>query len=596
MAPEAKLQVSDQLTLPADAVTRAFAVLAMRGGGKSTVGIVLAEEMFRAGLPWVAIDPKGDWYGIRLDAAGTKPGLPVPVFGGRFGDIPLEPTAGEALADLIVEMNLTCIIDVSRFGPQSRIQFLTDFGGRLYQLHVDQPQARHVFLEEAHKVIPEKMRRDQADCVSAWSDVFMLGRFVGLGGTILSQRSAQVHKDPLSQIDTLIAGRTGGVHDRQAIRDAVSYHPRAAELVASLPTLDDGLMWVCSPQWLGVFDQVQIRRRRTFDSGATPDHRAVASRPVSLAELDLGGLRERLATTIERAEADDPEALRRRIAELRAQLAAAPTQPAPEVVVRERIVKVTVVDGALVERAEQATAALAATAADLHRHAAVADHAAETLSAAVAAARAAAAHPPATTRPASSPLTAGSPALPAAPQSRDAPAQPTPTRARAAAAAGALPRAHRAILTVLAQFPEGRTKRQLAILAGYALNGGGFNNALGALRTAGHIERGEPIRATTAGLAVLGDTWEPLPTGPALLDFWLRQLGVRSAAAKILTVLVEVWPAALAKEAVAARTEYAIGGGGFNNALGRLRTLELIHGSRELRADETLAQAARGSA
>jgi hypothetical protein len=586
MAPEAKLQVSDQLTLPADAVTRAFAVLAMRGGGKTTVGIVLAEEMFRAGLPWVAIDPKGDWYGIRLDATGTKPGLPVPVFGGRFGDIPLEPTAGEALADLIVEMNLTCIIDVSRFGPQSRIQFLTDFGARLYQLHVDQPQPRHVFLEEAHKVIPEKMRRDQADCVNAWSDVFMLGRFVGLGGTILSQRSAQVHKDPLSQIDTLIAGRTGGVHDRQAIRDVVSYHPRAAELVASLPTLDDGLMWVCSPQWLGVFDQVQIRRRRTFDSGATPDHRAVASRPVSLAELDLGGLRERLAATIERAAADDPEALRRQIAELRAQLAAAPAQPAPEIVVRERIVKVTVLDDALVERAEQATAALATTAADLRRHAAAADHAAETLSGAVAAARAAAAHPPATTRPASSPRPAGSPALPAAPPGQDA-----PTRARAVAGAGALPRAHRAILTVLAQFPEGRTKRQLAILTGYALKGGGFNNALGALHTAGHIQRGEPIRATAAGLAVLGDTWEPLPAGPALLEFWVEQLGRRSAAAKILTVLVEVWPTVLAKETLAARTEYAVGGGGFNNALGRLRTLELIHGSRELRADDTLAQA-----
>lgn len=35
------------------------------------------------------------------------------------------------------------------------------------------------------------------------------------------------------------------------------------------------------------------------------------------------------------------------------------------------------------------------------------------------------------------------------------------------------------------------------------------------------------------------------------------------------------------------------GGGGFNNALSRLRTLQLIDGRGELRADETLAQEAK---
>jgi hypothetical protein len=44
-----------------------------------------------------------------------------------------------------------------------------------------------------------------------------------------------------------------------------------------------------------------------------------------------------------------------------------------------------------------------------------------------------------------------------------------------------LPPGERRILTALAQYPEGRSKAQVAILAGYALNGGGFNNYLGAL-------------------------------------------------------------------------------------------------------------------
>lgn len=50
-----------------------------------------------------------------------------------------------------------------------------------------------------------------------------------------------------------------------------------------------------------------------------------------------------------------------------------------------------------------------------------------------------------------------------------------------------LPKAERLILTALAQYPQGRSKTQVAILTGYTHPGGGFNNALAAFRS------GEPI-------------------------------------------------------------------------------------------------------
>jgi hypothetical protein len=43
----------------------------------------------------------------------------------------------------------------------------------------------------------------------------------------------------------------------------------------------------------------------------------------------------------------------------------------------------------------------------------------------------------------------------------------------------------RRILTALAQYPQGRSKVQVAVLTGYAATGGGFNNYLGALRSRG---------------------------------------------------------------------------------------------------------------
>jgi uncharacterized protein len=68
--------------------------------------------------------------------------------------------------------------------------------------------------------------------------------------------------------------------------------------------------------------------------------------------------------------------------------------------------------------------------------------------------------------------------------------------------------------------------------------------------------------------------------GPELIDYWRRQLG--KAERLILEALVNAYPLALSKADIAAQTGYEANGGGFNNALGRLRTLELIERRGEL--------------
>jgi len=59
--------------IPRDAVIETFAVMGVRGAGKTTAAAVLAEEMCKAGLPWICLDPVGVWWGMRANAAG-KPG------------------------------------------------------------------------------------------------------------------------------------------------------------------------------------------------------------------------------------------------------------------------------------------------------------------------------------------------------------------------------------------------------------------------------------------------------------------------------------------------------------------------------------------
>jgi DNA helicase HerA-like ATPase len=101
MTPTRTLHLAKDLTLPLDAVSRTFGILAVRGAGKSNTAAVMAEEMFSAGLPFVVIDPVGSWYGLRSSADGASPGLPIPIFGGKHGDVPLERVEQEHIKQFV---------------------------------------------------------------------------------------------------------------------------------------------------------------------------------------------------------------------------------------------------------------------------------------------------------------------------------------------------------------------------------------------------------------------------------------------------------------------------------------------------------------
>jgi hypothetical protein len=565
----ADLRVGPDLALPPDLITQSVALLAVRRAGKSNAAAVMAEEMHRAGLPWVAIDPKGDWWGLRSSADGSGPGLPIPIFGGLHGDMPLAPEAGHLIAELIVEHNLTCVLDVSEFASKAaQMRFLTDLGDRLFRLHGKHPQPRHLFLEEADDFIPQRVTANQARCVGAWTKIVKQGGSRGLGVTLISQRSAVVNKDALTQAETMIALRTTSPQDRKAILDWVSYHDVARELVDSLPGLDDGEAWVCSPHWLGrhgqpAIQRIRFRQRQTFDSGATPTL-AQRKRPATLADIDLGALRDRMAAVTEKTANDDPAVLRRRIADLERRLrAAAPNSTAENAGLRRQLaealarpterIEVPVLGPGDVAALEQVVTALRDEVGSLE----------------LALSRAAALGRPSPAAAAASPR----PAVPAPPASGDAPA---------------LGRAERKILAVLAQFPEGRTRIQLSLLSGYSSKSSGYGNALGALRSAGLINRGEPIQITPDGHAAIGNDWQPLPSGEALVDHWMKLLG--KAERTILRCLLGAFPGSLTRDELAVATDYSPTSSGYGNALGRLRSLNLINKGADIMADPDFAR------
>lgn len=563
----------DAFTLPLQFATEATAILAKRGTGKSNTAVVFAEEMYDAGIPWCAIDPKGDWYGIRSATDGEGPGLPIPVFGGLYGDLPLVPDAGAFMAELIIEQNLTCVLDVSDFTQGEQTRFLTDFGTAYYQAARRNPAVRHLFLEEADEVLPQVVPADMARCVGIWNKIVKLGRKHGIGVTLITQRSASLNKNSLSQIETLVALRTSSPQDKAAIKGWLDVDD-AKEILAELPRLKNGEAWVVSPHGLGVVAKVAFRRRRTFDTGATPEV-GVAIQAPTLGQIDLGAIETRMAQIVEQATADDPKTLRARIKDLEQQLAKGGGTVEVREVIREVVPPGLANEIASVINSMRRTGETWRTRADeLDTQLLLLEHVVHEKLGATATTSAPSPAPAQETR-AERPQTAPTP-------------RPSIPAGTATGWPAELKGGHKRVLTVLAQHGQMDLKR-LALQSQFTVGGGGFNNVLGALRTAGYITRGGTPELTDDGRAIIPADLDPLPTGAELIAFWMDQL--KPSHAEVLQVVIDHHPTPIEPEALATAAGKTYGGGGFNNILGRLRTLQLIQKGRPIILTTEFAEA-----
>ena len=576
------LRVAQNFALPMEVATQRLAIIGMSRSGKSSLAVQLAERMHAAGVPWVAVDPKGDWWGVRSNAAGDGPGLDVPVLGGLHADVPLEATAGKAVAELIVDQRLTCVLDVSEFDSrQDLFHLLADFGETLYRRN---RAPLFLFLDEADEYLPQRPgdKGWGPKCLSVWQRLVRRGGFRGLGSAQITQRIATLNKDTFYQADTLLALHATGKRDRDAVRDWVEYHSGSGEIVASLPTLAKGEGWVCSPAWLETTRRVKFLPRRTFDSGATPEV-GTPVEPQKRAEVDLSVLRARLHDAVERAKADDPAELRRAIAVLRKDLAAAKAVvPAPAAPVVERI-EVPVFDRALAGRlaglADAARVALDQTVRDLQQ-----------IGEAILAARDAAPVPIARAQGKNGPLSLVPPPPPASRVSQTVSVLRPPMRdENGNRDGGALGKGERTVLGVLTEYPEGRTYDQTAFLAGYSVKASTMGVILANLRRMGLVEPGnQPIRLTTAGLAAAGGA-RPRPTGAALLEQWMRHPRMGGGERKVLAVLIDAYPNAMTNEALCEASGYSTNASTIGVILAKLRKLGLVETGWRRVADDFMA-------
>lgn len=283
------------IKIPINAATKTFAILAKRGAGKTYTGAVMAEEFAKNNIPFVVIDPIDVWWGLRLGSDGKSKGLPVVVFGVQHQDILLDRDMGRKIAQAIVKDNVSCVINTFGLPKSAQRHLLAEFADELLNIN---NSPRHIFIEEAHEFLPQRVFGGLGVVFNAVSNLVVMGRNRGIGVTLINQRAATINKDVLTQLDTLLAFQNTSPQDRKALADWVEYHSAEGDFkkfMDSLPSLPKGEGWIWSPEFLGVFEKIKIRKRETFH----PDREKIGSDFVmpELDQVDIQGFISKFAVS-----------------------------------------------------------------------------------------------------------------------------------------------------------------------------------------------------------------------------------------------------------------------------------------------------------
>jgi len=548
--------------LPALVDTRLL-IQANSGGGKSWLLRLIAE---RAGIQTIVLDSEGEFASLR-EAVDM---LVV----GAGGELPANPRHAALLARRLIEYRVSAVIDLYELRLGDRRHFVKLFLDSLIHLPRELWRPTLVILDEAHIYCPERGAGESASTESVIS-LMSQGRKRGYAGIIATQRLSKLHKDAAAEANNVIIGRTWLDADQGRAGDALGLS-KSERL--KLRDLGQGEFYGFGPAFSrpGV---VQFHSDQVRTTHPRPGQRHLLTAPApSRAIRNVLGKFADLPHEVD-AEIRSLDQARKRIAELEREnkkLKSSKVLPPIDQAEIEHTVRAAVERERAAwqqkfeqgrARLRQMTGAAASAGQAFGKLKVLVDETASEWASAAA--------------------VVGAPGASLNHRGNSVAEQDHRLASSDAFDESIkLASGERRILTALAQYPEGRSKVQVAILSGYSPTGGGFNNYLGALRTRGLIKgNGDRLGITQAGIDGLG-SWEPLPTGPALVDYWLGRLG--KAERLILATLTQSYPAALTKEEVAAKAGYEVNGGGFNNALGRLRTLELVQGRGELRASENL--------
>ncbi len=556
--------MNSKLIIPEAVLSQNIIALGKPGSGKSSKLRILVEHLLKQKRPVCILDPKGDWWGLKLAADGKGAGYPVLIFGGEHGDIPITEHAGASVAEIVAAGNNSCIIDLGGWMPGARSRFFTDFASSLFRLP---HPAMHLVLDECHNFAPQgKVLDPMAGKSLHWANrIASEGRSKGITVIGASQRPQKVHKDFITTCETLIACRLIHSLDRDAVGDWIkgcADPVLGKQVIGELAQMSRMQAWVWSPETNFGPEKITFPLFSTFDSFSPQANLVQHQLPPA---LGLDEIRMKLAAVVKEAESSDPKLLKAKIADLEK----INGQHQREIkTLTERLAAATAVNPNLPKSTQSGP--------DVNRLQGVLMEvwrSAETLSKGI--------------------QRIGAIAVAAVPSDQRHSGDGVATRKRMnreAAAETIIPVASSTITYIKPNGkPEARvinalawwekvthgpySKVQLAAACGYSPSSGGFGNILGKLKGSGLINYPQPgmVEFTVNGRATAAPVEAPANAAELHRMIYGKLTAPQQ---KVLRVVIE--QRKIRKEQLAHETGYSPTSGGFGNLVGQLRSLGML--------------------
>lgn len=591
-----------KLTVDAQAYgSQGNAILGIRDSGKTYTATEIAEKLFEAGIPFITFDPTGVWRYLRVPGKGR--GYPIVVAGGREGDLPLTVASAPEIVRAAMKNGVSLVLDLTD-------QKLSKADWRrivkacvVILLQENAPHGlRHVFLEEAAEFIPQKVI--DGDLYAEVEKLARIGGNSRLGFTIINQRSQEVAKAVLELCENLFLHRQKGknaIENMDKWLDVADVAERN-EIVKSLPRLPSGHCWA----WMGGHEDIPTLIEVPPKNSFHPDRRVMhgtktlrGKKRVDVAGF-VSGMKSALVSLEAEFQQSDVPTLRKRIATLEAdlkKLKATPTaapidKPAEKKAVADRLSKATIrgkIDGygEAMKDIAGIFRDLAPTMAKLKPLIDAIDANGKLIEGWTARTK-----EKQTELSKQVPMQSGSPTEhPSAhtPMRAPVPAPPVKRPSPPANGDGSIGGAEQRVIDAIRWWNvigiAAPSHAQTAFMAGYSHKSGTWATYLSRLRSKGLIEGRGDLVLTTEGGAIANEPDAP-PTREALHSAVLGKID--APLQKILTPLLNAYPDGLSHPDVAGAAGYSHQSGTWATYLSRLRSLDLISGRGELKAEPWL--------
>ncbi|MBS3786891.1 DUF87 domain-containing protein [Candidatus Bipolaricaulota bacterium] len=251
------LYISDDLDFNLDEIIgKCIGILGIRGSGKSNTAGVIFEELLKHSYPLTVVDIDGEYFGLKEE-------YELLVIGeGKNVDITIEPEDAPQVAEISLKQSIPVILDLSGYLKEEQRKMLKHYFTALWNWAGKLRKPYMIGIEESHEFIPQGKKSELKEIITRLS---LRGRKRGLGAVIISQRSAKVEKDVLTQAGMLFLHRVVHEADMKVYNDLLPWKKgEVREKVNQLNTGD------CIYLDEKTTKQIYVRERSTFHAGFTP--------------------------------------------------------------------------------------------------------------------------------------------------------------------------------------------------------------------------------------------------------------------------------------------------------------------------------------